>query len=151
MAVGGVPDPIDVYVGSRLRLARTASGLSLAKMGEAIGISSQQAQKYEKGINRLGARRLYQLAQLFDLSVGFFFRDMPAELTRAGKRPPRYDLPPGDDVESLDLGAESGNQEVLRLVSAFLKMPDPKLRTEVTALVTAMQKSVAKKRQASDR
>src|SRR5689334_5684014 len=67
------PNPIDIRVGARLRLRRTMLGLSQEKLGEAIGLTFQQVQKYERGANRIGASRLYELSRVLDVPVSFFF------------------------------------------------------------------------------
>ena len=68
--------PVDVHVGNRIRLRRTLLGLSQEKLGEALGLTFQQIQKYERGANRVGASRLYDLSQVLDVPIGFFFDDM---------------------------------------------------------------------------
>src|ERR1700682_6327022 len=70
------PDPIDVQVGSRVRLRRNMLGLSQEKLGEAIGLTFQQIRKYERGANRMGASRLHDLSHVLDVPVSFFFDDM---------------------------------------------------------------------------
>src|SRR4051795_11923212 len=69
------PNPIDVRVGARLRLRRNMLGLSQEKLGEAIGLTFQQVQKYERGANRIGASRLHELSRVLDVPVSFFFDD----------------------------------------------------------------------------
>src|SRR5512147_2967524 len=76
----GRPSPIDVHVGSRIRLRRTLLGMSQEKLGEALGLTFQQIQKYERGVNRIGASRLFDLARVLDVPIGFFFDDMSPEL-----------------------------------------------------------------------
>ncbi|HAK63244.1 MAG: helix-turn-helix domain-containing protein [Pseudomonadota bacterium] len=73
------PDPVDVHVGSRVRLRRMLIGMSQEKLGEALDLTFQQVQKYEKGANRIGAGRLYRIAQLLGVPVQFFFDDAPGE------------------------------------------------------------------------
>ena len=65
----GVPRPVDVHVGSRLRLRRTLLGLSQGKLGEAVGLTFQQIQKYERGANRVGASRLFEFSRILDVTV----------------------------------------------------------------------------------
>src|SRR6266851_4174111 len=78
------PNPVDVHVGSRVRLRRTLLGLSQEKLGEAIGLTFQQVQKYERGANRIGASRLHELGTVLDVPVEFFFADLdPAKLLPA--------------------------------------------------------------------
>src|ERR671924_1655073 len=72
----GKPNPIDVHVGSRIRLRRTLLGMSQQKLGEAIGLTFQQVQKYERGANRVGSSRLYDLSRVLDVPVSYFFEDM---------------------------------------------------------------------------
>src|SRR5277367_1577262 len=73
----GKPNPIDTHVGARVRLRRTLLGMSQEKLGEAIGLTFQQVQKYERGANRIGASRLFDLSRVLDVPVSFFFDDMP--------------------------------------------------------------------------
>ena len=75
----GKPNPIDVHVGSRVRLRRTLLGMSQEKLGEAIGLTFQQVQKYERGANRIGSSRLFDLARVLDVPVSYFFEEMTAE------------------------------------------------------------------------
>src|SRR5574340_1053213 len=69
--------PIDAHVGYRIRLRRTLLGLSQERLGDALGLTFQQVQKYERGINRVGASRLFDLARVLDVPISFFFDDMP--------------------------------------------------------------------------
>ena len=71
-----IPHPVDVHVGTRVRLRRTLLGMSQEKLGEAIGLTFQQVQKYERGTNRIGASRLYELSRVLDVPVGFFFEEI---------------------------------------------------------------------------
>src|ERR1700710_1735968 len=75
----GKPNPVDVHVGSRVRLRRTLLGMSQGNLGEAIGLTFQQVQKYESGTNRMGGSRLYDISQALDVPVSFFFDDMANE------------------------------------------------------------------------
>src|ERR1700744_5629051 len=82
----GRPSPIDVHVGSRVRLRRTLLGMSQERLGEALGLTFQQVQKYERGANRIGASRLFDLARVFAVPVSFFFEDMPSEVSQFSPR-----------------------------------------------------------------
>src|SRR5271163_1017965 len=75
------PSPIDVHVSSRIRLRRTLMGMSQERLGECLGLTFQQVQKYERGVNRVGASRLYDLSRVLDVPISFFFDDMPDSLT----------------------------------------------------------------------
>src|SRR5438876_11990831 len=72
------PNPVDVHVGSRVRLRRTLLGMSQEKLGDAIGLTFQQVQKYERGANRVGSSRLFDLARVLDVPVSYFFDEMSA-------------------------------------------------------------------------
>lgn len=77
--LSSTPSPVDVYVGSRIRLRRTLLGMSQERLGTALGLTFQQVQKYERGANRVGASRLYDLARVLDVPIAFFFDGMPDE------------------------------------------------------------------------
>ncbi len=74
------PNPVDVHVGTRVRLRRTLLGMTQTGLGQALGLTFQQVQKYERGVNRIGSSRLYDLARVLDVPVNFFFDDMPKEI-----------------------------------------------------------------------
>src|SRR3954453_21104466 len=82
------PNPVDVHVGARVRLRRTLLGMSQEKLGEALDLTFQQVQKYERGANRVGASRLYHLSQVLDVPVAYFFEEIaatPAPATTPGE------------------------------------------------------------------
>src|SRR6267378_4357029 len=72
------PNPVDKYVGSRVRMRRIMLGMSQEKLGEALGLTFQQVQKYEKGTNRVGASRLQQIAEILQVPVAFLFDGGPS-------------------------------------------------------------------------
>ncbi|HLJ63461.1 MAG TPA: helix-turn-helix transcriptional regulator, partial [Stellaceae bacterium] len=72
----GQPNPIDIHVGARVRLRRTLLGMSQERLGKAIGLTFQQVQKYERGANRIGSSRLFELSKILDVPVSFFFDDI---------------------------------------------------------------------------
>ncbi len=83
------PDPIDVHVGNRVRVRRTLLGMSKSALGEALGLTSQQVYKYEHGVNRISASRLWRLTQVLGVPVSYFYDDMPARNRReSGHWPP---------------------------------------------------------------
>lgn len=134
----GKPNPIDVHVGSRVRLRRTLLGMSQEKLGEAIGLTFQQVQKYERGANRIGASRLFDLSRVLDVPVSFFFDDMPAEAASA----------PVDDEEMAAAGFEErqavyepdpmAKRETLELVRAYYRIIDPSVRKRLFELTKAV-------------
>lgn len=76
----GVSHPVDIHVGNRVRQRRKLIGLSQADLGEALGLTFQQVQKYERGVNRIGASRLFQIAQILQINIDYFFAEMPSEI-----------------------------------------------------------------------
>ena len=133
--VPGVADPVDVHVGSRVRLRRTLLALSQEKLGEAVGLTFQQIQKYERGANRIGASRMYDLSHVLDVPVSFFFKDMPDEIKKR------------DDTPSDSLGAHTlkeadkdplTRRETLELVRAYYKVGNAAVRKRVFELIKSL-------------
>ena len=133
------PNPVDVHVGSRVRLRRTMLGMSQEKLGKAINLTFQQVQKYERGANRIGASRLYQLSRVLDVPVSFFFDEMPAG---TGDRPRSRVAGLAEGVEPY--GADPMvKRETLELVRAYYRIRDPRVRKKVFELAKALAKSGA--------
>jgi transcriptional regulator with XRE-family HTH domain len=127
----GKPHPIDVHVGSRVRLRRTLLGMSQEKLGEAIGLTFQQVQKYERGANRIGASRLYDLSRVLDVPVSFFFDDAPA-----GEMPP---VPEGVEEEQAPVELDPmAKRETLELVRAYYRVTDPSVRKRLFELTKSL-------------
>src|SRR3978361_366440 len=82
------PSPIDIHVGSRVRLRRTLLGMSQERLGDALGLTFQQVQKYERGVNRVGASRLFDISRVLDVPISFFYYNMPERLSRNFARLP---------------------------------------------------------------
>ena len=124
------PSPIDVHVGRRIRLRRTLLGMSQEKLGKAIGLTFQQVQKYEHGANRVGASRLFRIAQVLGVPISFFFDEIPAEapgtLSDAGKSPEPFD----DWLLT--------NRETLELARRYRRIAEPKVRRRVLDLVMSL-------------
>jgi len=125
------PSPVDVHVGSRVRLRRTLLGMSQEKLGNAIGLTFQQVQKYERGANRIGASRLFDLSRVLDVPVAFFFEEMAA----GGSE--RHAAPVGTSTESHD-SDPMAKRETLELVRAYYRIPDATLRRRLFDLAKAM-------------
>src|SRR5580765_8372499 len=115
-----IPNPVDQHVGSRVRIRRVLVGMSQEKLGEALGLTFQQVQKYEKGTNRIGASRLQQIASILGVTVSFFFEGLPAEGTAhaAGHA--------GDD-DTIHVIEFLSTTEGLQLNKAFARIKDPKV------------------------
>lgn len=132
----GTPRPVDVHVGARLRQRRTLLGMSQEKLGEAVGLTFQQIQKYERGANRIGASRLYQLSNVLDVSVSYFFEEMPGEVQRT-----RGDYAMSsrvDDIEAVQTADPMARRETLELVRAYYRIEDPKVRKRVFELTKSI-------------
>src|SRR3984957_3297950 len=120
------PNPTDKHVGSRVRQRRMTLGMSQEKLGDALGLTFQQVQKYEKGTNRIGASRLQQIAQILQVQVSFFFEGAPAAITIG-----RHEGAPSPAYVSDFLATSDG----LALTKAFMKIGDAKLRRRIVELV----------------
>jgi len=125
------PNPIDIHVGSRVRLRRMMLGMSQEKLGENLGITFQQIQKYEKGTNRIGASRLQHIARVLTVPVSFFFEDAPGGV--AAEPGGMAEQPSASYV--VDFLSSS---EGIQLNKAFIRIKDAKLRRKVIELVRAM-------------
>jgi transcriptional regulator with XRE-family HTH domain len=125
------PNPIDIYVGSRIRLRRNVMGISQEKLGEHLGITFQQIQKYEKGTNRVGASRLQEIAAMLSVPVSFFFEGAPGH----------------ERADPGGFGEEAGGSYVVdfmntaegvQLNRAFVRISDPKVRRKLLDLIKSM-------------
>ncbi len=125
-------NPIDKHVGSRVRMRRVLIGMSQERLGDALGLTFQQVQKYEKGINRIGASRLQQISNILGMPVEFFFEGAPSLEARTQEGGFNE---PSDTPYVADFLASN---EGVQLNRAFLKIRDPKLRRRVVDLVTAI-------------
>ncbi len=140
----GAPNPIDVHVGNRIRLRRTLLGLSQDKLASLLGLTFQQVQKYERGMNRVGASRLWDVSRVLDIPIGFFFEDMDKDV--ASQSPRMFNVP---EAENEFLEEESAQYEVdpmqrketLELVKAYYKIPNRKAAKHLFDLIVAMSKS----------
>jgi transcriptional regulator with XRE-family HTH domain len=133
--------PVDAHVGARIRLRRTLLGMSQERLGDALGLTFQQVQKYERGVNRVGASRLFDLSQVLDVPIGFFFDDLPAALAngRVGQQAgtdARRSYGFSEHQESFGAGDDSLNRrETLELVRAYYRIKDPVVRKRIFDLV----------------
>lgn len=129
MAEKKTPNPIDIYVGSRVRLRRMMLGMSQEKLGEQLGITFQQIQKYEKGTNRIGASRLQNISSALSVPVSFFFEDAPSSTTGTGGM--------GEPASPNYVVDFLSSSEGVQLNKAFVRIKDPKLRRRIIDLVRA--------------
>jgi transcriptional regulator with XRE-family HTH domain len=121
------PNPIDKHVGGLVRMRRLMLGMSQTNLGDALGLTFQQVQKYEKGTNRISASKLQQICLILQVPVAFFFEGLPS---RPGA-PARMDAMPSPDYVTDFLATSEG----LALVKAFRRIKKPKLRRRIVDLV----------------
>lgn len=126
------PHPIDVHVGSRVRLRRNMLGLSQEKLGEAIGLTFQQVQKYERGANRIGASRLMELSVVLDVPVSFFFDE--TDPVRAPAIPVGFEETPQEGFDSDPMR----KRETVELIDAYYGIEDAAVRRRLFDLAKAL-------------
>jgi transcriptional regulator with XRE-family HTH domain len=129
--VGKKPNPVDTHVGSRVRLRRMLLGMSQERLGESMGLTFQQVQKYEKGVNRIGASRLFQISRILDVPIQFFFEEAP-NIDVSGVRGLAE---PDSEVFIIEF---LNSREGLELNRAFVKIVDSKVRKSIVDLVRAL-------------
>lgn len=125
------PDPIDRHVGSRVRMQRILMKMSQEKLGEALGLTFQQIQKYEKGLNRIGASRLQQISKTLNVPPSFFFEGAPGVGAAEGNGF-------AEESSSQYVVDFLSTAEGLHLNRAFARIKDPKVRKRVLDLVAAL-------------
>ncbi len=133
------PDPVDIHVGSHLRLRRNLLGMSQDQLGKASSLTFQQIQKYERGTNRIGASRLFQFARLLDVPVSYFFDEVRVEHEAAHsvagfaeKDQAKLEGSPETDPELLH------RRETLELIRAYYRISTKKTRRKVFELIKSM-------------
>ncbi|MGY8959691.1 MAG: helix-turn-helix domain-containing protein [Alphaproteobacteria bacterium] len=131
----GRPNPVDIHVGGRVRLRRTLLGMSQEKLVDAIGLTFQQVQKYERGANRIGSSRLFDLSRVLDVPVSFFFDDMSPEIDPSSPKGTagKADAPI-DPFEADPLA----KRETLDLVRSYYGIANPVVRKRLFELAKAL-------------
>lgn len=124
------PNPVDKHVGSRVRMRRMMINMSQEKLGESLGITFQQIQKYEKGTNRIGASRLQHISSVLGVPVAFFFEGAPATGTGPGGL--------AEDASPAYVADFLATSEGLALTRAFTRIADSKVRRRIVDLVEAL-------------
>jgi transcriptional regulator with XRE-family HTH domain len=127
------PNPIDIHVGSRVRLRRMLIGMSQEKLGEKLGLTFQQIQKYEKGINRIGASRLFDLAQVLGVPVQFFYEEAPCADPQ-----PFLGSGFGATLTESSIVEFLRSRDGLELNRAFVRISDAKARRAIVDLVRSL-------------
>jgi transcriptional regulator with XRE-family HTH domain len=121
------PNPVDKHVGSRVRMRRIMLGMSQEKLGEALGLTFQQIQKYEKGTNRVGASRIQQISEVLQVPVSFLFEGVPSGGTNGEGF--------GEGASPAYVSDFLATSEGLALTRAFTRINDSKLRRSIVDLV----------------
>ncbi|MCF3946920.1 helix-turn-helix transcriptional regulator [Acidiphilium sp. AL] len=137
----GRPSPIDVHVGSRIRLRRTLLGMSQEKLGDALGLTFQQVQKYERGVNRVGASRLFDISRVLDVPISFFFDDMPEgmnETPMSGPRGRSHGFAEAQEPFGVGLDDQLTKRETLELVRAYYRISEPTVRKRMFELIKSL-------------
>lgn len=128
----GKPNPVDVHVGRRVRLQRTSIGMSQEKLGDALGLTFQQVQKYERGANRIGASRLWDLSRALDCPISFFFEEMEESTAQSSPRNLTGEIRDQEPMDPMTKG------ETLELVSAYYRIDDYHVRRRIYELAKAL-------------
>lgn len=127
------PHPVDVHVGTRVRMCRTLKGLSQQKLAASLGLTFQQVQKYERGANRISASRLWELGQILDVPVSHFFEDADA----AGVKDQRFGAAVAE--KAVEFEPESlFRREILELVRAYDRLENPAVRKRIFELIKTL-------------
>ena len=131
-------NPVDEHVGGRVRFRRTLLGVTQQQLAEALGVTFQQVQKYEKGANRIGSSRLYDLSTILDVPVGYFFEEMPESVSE--RSPARMlqarEINFAEEIEQQE--PRVTKRETLELVRAYYKVKDPALRKRLLDMTRAL-------------
>ena len=131
--------PVDVHVGSRMRQRRTLLGMSQTKLGNAVGLTFQQIQKYERGSNRIGSRRLFEFAKVLDVPVSHFFEDMPSNALAGRPMSGRGRKGFGEAGTPFEQEKDPLiKRETLELVRAYYKIREARVRKRIFETVKAV-------------
>ena len=137
MASKGFPNPIDVHVGRKLQLRRTLLGLSQERLGNLIGLTFQQIQKYESGANRVSSSRLYDIARVLDIGITYFFEGISAEVQEQSPGHLQGAVP----LVSEDERDPMTRRETLELVRAYYQIRSAKVRKHLVDLTRSLGKT----------
>ena len=131
------PSPVDVHVGARIRLRRTLLGMSQERLGDALGLTFQQVQKYERGVNRVGASRLFDLSRILDVPINFFYENM-VDPASSGDTAARSATGFAEQQDGFGTDETLSERETLELVRAYYRITDPNIRKKMFDLMKSM-------------
>lgn len=128
-----MPHPVDVHVGQRLRLRRTFTGMTQESLGNAIGVTFQQIQKYERGTNRMGSSRLYEFSKILSVPVSYFFEEYkePASIQAGGNGMAEQPVPAFDHEQM-------SSRETMEMMRAYYKITSQQARKRVFELIKTL-------------
>lgn len=139
--VDGAPNPIDIHVGNRVRMCRTLMGMSQERLGQALGLTFQQVQKYERGMNRIGASRLWDISQVLNTPVSFFYEGISEDAENLSPRHINESLSPAKSVQDIMLTLDTNplnRKETLELVRAYYRIPDRNAAHRIFDLIKSL-------------
>ena len=133
----GAPNPVDVHVGAQLKSRRILLGLSQERLADELGITFQQVQKYEKGLNRIGASRLWDLSQVLGVNIDYFYENLDESSRSQSPRKISSQFLLSDNVKEFDMSVLL-NKDVRTLVNSFIMIQNPKVAKNILSLVQSM-------------
>ena len=136
----GAPNPIDVHVGSQLKHRRILLGLSQERLADELGITFQQVQKYEKGFNRIGASRLWDLSQVLGVSVSYFYENLDENTRNKSPRKISNQLVLSENNQEFDMSILL-NKDIRDLINAYALISDPKVAKNILNLIQSLASS----------
>lgn len=143
----GVPDHVDRHVGKRLRVRRSLLGISQEKLADAVGVTFQQIQKYERGTNRVSASRLLRFSQILQVPVDYFYENLAAEddqgrglFGMADNEQEAFDSESGGKIAEENLMEQ---KETLELVRSYYSVKDPKVRKDILKFIKTMAQNIS--------
>ena len=134
---------VDMHVGKRVRLRRTLLGMSQEQLGVSLNITFQQVQKYERGANRISASRLWDIAQIVDVPISYFFDDMSDDVMESSPR--RISRGGEHSIDNETVRDPMARRETLELVRTYYSIEKPKVRKRITEMVKAIAATINEK------
>ena len=139
--VDGAPNPIDIHVGNRVRMCRTLMGMSQERLGQALGLTFQQVQKYERGMNRIGASRLWDISQVLNTPISFFYEGISEDAENLSPRHINENTSSTKSVQDVMLTLDTNplnRKETLELVRAYYRIPDRNAAHRIFDLIKSL-------------
>ena len=132
------PHPVDLHVGKQLRMRRTIQGLSQEAIGRAIGVTFQQIQKYERGVNRMGSSRLYDFSRILKVPVSYFFEGLDQQASDGTDNGNSYGVGMADGGGASFEYEQLSTRETLEMMRAYYRIPDEAVRKRIYELIKSL-------------